>query len=220
MSDLQPTSPPDVVQRRAQAWITRIATDRPDDLSDDLEPEAPTPARRREPQPLVVLPFGEHSDHQRLLLDDGAVAEVRLRVIEHALVTSTPLIRARMQTDHDSVAMLEQHASLDDEPLFVRVSYHLSSDLDPISRAWRQHVEGQEVGTMADLFRRLFGRELARTESSVEAVRSDARTALSLRVPVGSPMILREMVLTADDGVVRELSFTHFRADRVALLAD
>ncbi|ROQ39707.1 UTRA domain-containing protein [Frondihabitans sp. PhB188] len=215
-SDAQPVPPSELVQRRAQAWISRIAAD----TGDDLAPETPTPGRRIEPEPLVVIPFGAHTDHQRLLLDTGEEAEVRLRVIEHALVSSSPLIRARMHTDQDTVAMLEQHATLDDEPLFVRVSYHLSSDLDPISRAWRAHVPGADVGTMGDLFRRLFGRELARTESSVEAVRSDARTALSLRVPVGSPMILREMVLTADDGVVRELSFTHFRADRVALLAD
>ena len=201
------------VERTVQNLISSLA----DDELGAIEPEAPPSVRRPRDESMVVMPFDQHPDHQTVISDGVVNDGIRLRLIEHSLVPSSPLIRARMRMDDASVSMLEQLGTLDDQPLFVRVSYHLPEQFTPISQLWRDAAfEPFEVGT-SEAFRRHFGVELGHTESSVEAVRSDNRTATSLRVSVGSPMMLREMVLTGVDGVVRELSFTHFRADRVAL---
>ncbi|MFT4042342.1 MAG: UTRA domain-containing protein [Gordonia sp. (in: high G+C Gram-positive bacteria)] len=168
-------------------------------------------------QSMVIVPFAQHTDHQTLVTDAQTSGDLQLCLIEHSLVASTPLIRAHMGMDDSTVSMLEQLGTLDDQPIFLRVSYHLAADFAPVSRRWRDRASGPVTAGMAGAFRMHFGVDLGSTESTVEVVRCDSRTAASLRVPVGSPMMLREMLLTDVDGVARELSFTHFRADRVAL---
>jgi hypothetical protein len=205
------------IQREVQALISSLSDDEIDALRSEGEPTASQVVRRPVDEPLVSIPFDRHGDHRSLPVQSTGASQIRLRTIEHSLVASSPLIRIRMGEAATTVSMLEQLGTLDDQPLFVRVSYHLAEEFTTLSQLARDPEFVSTPIELEEAFRLHFGKELGRRQSTVEAVRSDNRTAMSLRVPVGSPMMLREMVLSDVDDVVRELSFTHFRADRVAL---
>jgi len=163
------------------------------------------------------IALDQHPERRGGSIDQPDAEIVRMRLVEHALVAPSPLIKALMRTDEFAVSMLEQLGSIGDQPLFVRVSYHLVGDFEATARRLRTPSQEGATMTTEESFRLHFGVDLLANDVSVEAVRSDRRTATAMRVPVGAPMILRQMLLTDEHGWVRELSFTHFRADRVTL---
>ncbi|MBF4481133.1 MULTISPECIES: GntR family transcriptional regulator [Rhodococcus] len=54
--------------------------------------------------------------------------------------------------------------------------------------------------------------------ATITATSADTDMASDLQIPLGQPLILRRLVHTDRDGAVRQVSFTHFRGDRVAIV--
>ncbi|MGY4858646.1 UTRA domain-containing protein [Cryobacterium sp. AP23] len=218
LADVRPLRSTDA-RRMPDRWIGRldhelIASVRPDE---DEQSEPVTPARPAA-QPgstaktaVVSVPVDDHPE--------ARVSGITLTLVEHAIVPASPLVRARMDIEDDSVAMIEQIGFLDDKPLFVRVTYRRSADLPEVIRVEGRLAAAGGAPTVAG-FEDRYGRPPGRSLTAVEAVRPDKRTATAMRVPEGTPMLVRELLLEDIDGVVRELSFTHFRSDRVAIEDD
>jgi GntR family transcriptional regulator len=160
---------------------------------------------------VVSVPVDDHPE--------ARVPGIVLTLVEHAIVPASPLVRARMDIDDDSVAMIEQIGFLGDMPMFVRVTYRRSTDLPGVIRVEGRLAAADGAPTVAG-FEDRYGRPPGRSLTAIEAVRPDKRTATAMRVPEGTPMLVRELLLEDIDGVVRELSFTHFRSDRVAIEDD
>lgn len=158
--------------------------------------------------PVVSVPVDDHPE--------ARVPGIVLTLVEHAIVPASPLVRARMGVDDESVGMIEQIGFLDDHPLFVRITYRRSSDLPGVIRVEGRLAAADGAPTVATFADR-YGRPAGRAHTAIEAVRADKRTATAMSIQQGSPMLARELVLEDVDGVVRELSFTQFRSDRVAI---
>lgn len=167
--------------------------------------------------PLYVVSVDEHPEHQNIG-GPGETVTARTSLLENETITPSPLIRALMRTDESAVTMMEELGTVAGQPLFVRVSYYSLGDSD--EAGWRRG-RAAALSNSPDLqsvFRVRFDTDLADSRVSIEAVRPDRRTAELLRVPTATPMVLRQVMLTDVHGVVRELSFTHFRADRVSVV--
>ncbi|MGE3621247.1 MAG: GntR family transcriptional regulator [Acidimicrobiia bacterium] len=133
------------------------------------------------------------------------------RLLERRIVPATPYIRRRMGRDEPDVQMYEHLVSVHGEPIQVRVGYvPLGFDAGDIH---------PNEANRARAFQLRFGRELGSSEDAIEAVACEARTSKLLGVPTGSPVLLRETLLTDSSGVAWELSFRYNRGDRVSLCA-
>jgi GntR family transcriptional regulator len=219
LADVRPLRHTDV-RRMPDRWIGRldhelIASVRPDE-AEPADSVPPVVVRRAAPRStpktaVVSVPVDDHPE--------ARVPGIALTLVEHAIVPASPLVRARMDIEDDSVAMIEQIGFLGDLPLFVRVTYRRSTDLPGVIRVEGRLAAADGAPTVAG-FEDRYGRPPGRSLTAVEAVRPDKRTATAMRVPEGTPMLVRELILEDLDGVVRELSFTHFRSDRVAIEDD
>jgi len=228
LADVRPVRSTDA-RRMPDRWIGRldhelIASVRPDETepAESAETSVPVGAGRAvapprsRPRPVttcavVSVPVDDHPE--------ARVPGIVLTLVEHAIVPASPLVRARMDIDDDSVAMIEQIGFLGDVPMFVRVTYRRSTDLPGVIRVEGRLAAADGAPTVAG-FEDRYGRPPGRSLTAIEAVRPDKRTATAMRVPEGTPMLVRELLLEDIDGVVRELSFTHFRSDRVAIEDD
>lgn len=142
--------------------------------------------------------------------------EFRVDEVEHRVVQSTPVIRARLRTDVDRVLMVEQRGVFDGETIYVRVGYYAEDDPHSLSRA--MIAEDQPpIAPMKEVFRRLFGAGFGTAATTVQAVRSDPATASTLGVRAGTPVLLRESTIADESGRPRTFSYTHYRSDRVSL---
>lgn len=119
--------------------------------------------------------------------------------------------------DVPSVILIEQTGSVGSQPLYLRVGYCLT-DLDEASFIEQIERSHNDYPPISVVHERIFGRPFGASTSSVEAISCQERAAALLHVPVGSPVLLRELLTRDSDGVPTELSFTHFRGDRVAIL--
>jgi DNA-binding GntR family transcriptional regulator len=167
---------------------------------------------------MFVVAVDEHPEHQNIAgPGETEVVRAKTRLLEHATIAPSPLIRALMGTADPAVVMMEELGTVSELPLFVRVSYYSVADSD--EAGWQRGRDAASAPSpdLESVFRVRFGTDLAESQVSVEAVRPDRRTAELLRVPSKSPMVLRQVILTDARGVVRELSFTHFRADLVSV---
>lgn len=160
---------------------------------------------------VVDLALGDPSAPGRVV--DG---EFRVDEVEHRVVQSTPVIRARLDTDADRVLMVEQRGVFCGETLYVRVGYYAEDDPHRLSRAMIAE-DVPPIAPMKEVFQRLFGAPLGSTSTSVHAVRSDPATATTLGIRAGTPVLLRESTIVDADGRPRTFSYTHYRADRVSL---
>jgi DNA-binding GntR family transcriptional regulator len=161
------------------------------------------------PAPSVVsVPVDDHPE--------ARIPGIVLTLVEHAIVPASPLVRARMGIEDESVGMIEQIGLLEDLPLFVRITYRRSSDLPGVIRLEGRLAAADGAPTVATFADR-YGRPAGRALTAIEAVRADKRTATAMNVRQGAPMLARELVLEDVDGNVRELSFTQFRSDWVAI---
>ncbi|WP_380172777.1 GntR family transcriptional regulator [Kineococcus sp. DHX-1] len=148
----------------------------------------------------------------------GAADEGRLRVVtlECRRITAPEPVRAALGQEVDSVVLLEQLGYVGGSPLYLRVGYCVT-DLDEsefLRRIEANHVDYPPVPVV---FRSLFDVPYGSSSSVVEAISCQERAAELLGVPVGSPVLLRELMTRTTDGTPREMSFTHFRGDRVAV---
>jgi len=101
-------------------------------------------------------------------------------------------VRDRFGGAGRAVRIVEQLAHCAGEPLYLRTSWALPE------------------GTPA-------GNPPRRSVAVVAAIGARDEVAWRLRLVPGRPVLFRELVITDDEGVVREISHTYFRGDRVAL---
>lgn len=148
----------------------------------------------------------------------GAADEGRLTVVtlECRRITAPAPVRAGLGQDVESVVLLEQVGHVGGSPLYLRVGYCVT-DLDEAE--FLRRIEANHVGypPVPVVFQSLFDVPYGSSSSVVEAISCQERAAELIGVPVGSPVLLRELMTRTVDGTPREMSFTHFRGDRVAI---
>jgi GntR family transcriptional regulator len=149
---------------------------------------------------------------------DGAdpLVKVGVEPVEHRVIPSTGLLRMRLETNEDEVLMIEQVATFEGEAIYVRTAY-LRLGPTPQLLAERVTEQGHQLPPVGTAFESLFGVPIGDRDTVVEARSCDERTSRLLRIPEGSPVLMREVLLRDSGGTPRELSYTHYRADRVSL---
>lgn len=149
------------------------------------------------------------ADQLMHLSPDRAVLEnSTIETIEEMDLPSPPWMRARLQIpDDEQVRMVEEVIRIQGEALCVRVSYK------PLSRLPLRMVT--EVADLATAFEQALDVALGTIETLTEAVSADPLTAELLGVAPGAPLLVREVLLTDADGLPRDLSYTHYRGDRI-----
>lgn len=153
---------------------------------------------------------------------EGAADEGRLTVatLECRRISTPPAVRAGLGEAFgdgvDSVLLLEQVGFVGGQPLYLRVGYNVTAlSAEEFGRRLEQaHVDYPPI---AEVFQLLFDVPYGSSSSVVEAVSCEERAADLLGIAEGSPVLLRELMTRQLDGTPRELSFTHFRGDRVAI---
>jgi GntR family transcriptional regulator len=132
-----------------------------------------------------------------------------VRELDHRRIEGTSYLNGRLDIANTPIDVSEVLISIDDEPMSVRVSY-ISAPDHLIERV-------NDVVPFATAFQQVFGVALGSSEASIGAVPTGPSTGKILGIAEGSPIIVQEMLLRDVNGVPRELSYTHYRADRVAL---
>jgi GntR family transcriptional regulator len=165
----------------------------------------------RPSQRIVEIPVGEV-----LPRDSGEYPALTVHELGHAVVHPPETVRVRLGIPDQPVLEVRQVSVWQGEPLYVRTGYlPLREDAQVIlGRMAELHAD---LKSFDESFAHLFGRAPGRWDCAVEAVPADDPTAGLLGVPAGRPLLLRELVMRDDLGAVREVSYTHFRGDRVAL---
>ncbi|GAA2234769.1 GntR family transcriptional regulator [Herbiconiux moechotypicola] len=130
-------------------------------------------------------------------------------------VILSPVVRKRLETEARIGVLSESRFHVDDAPISLRVGY-VAGDPDLVQKALRA------FGTVnpppyEEAFRQLYGAPFGSSHSTIEAIRCEARTAAILGVDEGAPILLNEVLVRDVDGVARELSYTYYRSDRVAI---
>lgn len=149
----------------------------------------------------------------------GMPDEGRLTVetLECRRIAAPTVIQEFIGTEVDSVILLEQIGRMGGKPLYLRVGYCITDfEIDEfIERIESNHSEYPPI---AVAHQRIFGTTYAGSSSVVEAISCQERAAELLDMQVGAPVLLRELITRDTEGRPSELSFTHFRADRVAII--
>ncbi|ONH51746.1 GntR family transcriptional regulator [Frankia sp. CcI49] len=152
----------------------------------------------------------------RELHEEESWRRLEIEEISQCVVPTTRLLRERLEIDDAEVVMIEQVFRLDGEPLCVRAGYvplpatpeRYFADVVAIDRRPPRYEA---------LFEQLFDAPYGGGRAVVEAVPCEERTARLLGVTPGTPVLLREVVVRDSSGRARDLHWTHFRGDRVAL---
>lgn len=144
--------------------------------------------------------------------------QVELIVLTEALVELAGPVRARLALSDAPVLMTEMLAQIDGRPIYLRTSY-VPLDGRSAGTSGQPATGGPANETVSSekTFLALSGRAIGRGEAAVEAVPAQGEVARLLDLPPGRAVLLRELVTRDDTNVVREISHTHFRGDRVAL---
>jgi GntR family transcriptional regulator len=132
--------------------------------------------------------------------------------VDRREIPSTDYLRARLETDLATVEVDEVVIYADGEPRSVRVSY-VPWQGAPCPRT-------RDVIPVPQAFEQVFGRPLGECEVSVSAVAAGPSLSGMLGIAEGAPVLVEEVLLRDVDGRPREFSYTHHRADRVALSID
>jgi GntR family transcriptional regulator len=146
--------------------------------------------------------------------NESSYAGREVVVTEQRWIPSTPMTRYYLRTGSEWVHATELSDSYDGRPDLLYTRFTLTEG------AWRPTVTGPQDGDFASLFRRTYGSPLAAVDCWVEATGADDRSAARLRVPAGTPLIVKSRVLYSADGVPREYSISHYPAAHVVLSAD
>ncbi|WP_211298885.1 GntR family transcriptional regulator [Kineococcus rhizosphaerae] len=141
------------------------------------------------------------------ILESGG-ERVTVQRLDQRSVPSTPLLRARLATQDETLGVVEHLFSTVDGPIGVRVAYY--------KLAYTQPEGWAECPDLRLAFHSVFGRPLDRIDSVIEAGVSEPKTSRLLGIPEGSPVLIREQLLVDDEGVPQEFTFAHYRADRVS----
>jgi len=165
---------------------------------------------------MVQIPVNDHVLGDPAMPGDVIVTGLTVVQLEHRIVQSTPVIRERLQTGAATVLLVEQLGVFDGQTIYVRAGYYTEVDNTALSRAIAT-VDRVTGRPMSETFLELFDTGMATCRTSIEAVRCEASTAGHLGVQPGSPVLLRETLVTDVNGRARALSYTHYRSDRVSI---
>ncbi|GGG21245.1 hypothetical protein GCM10007304_38860 [Rhodococcoides trifolii] len=149
----------------------------------------------------------------------GTPDEGRLTVdtLEISRISAPAVLQRLLGADTDSVLLLEQLGRMGGQPLYLRVGYCMT---DATAEEFSQLIESNhtEFPPISVVHERLFGSAYGGSDYVVEAISCQERAAELLDMPVGAPVLLRELITRNSAGAPSELSYTHFRADRVAIV--
>lgn len=171
-------------------------------------------ARRRRVGTTVSATIMSVAADQLMTLDDESElpASSELELLEERELPCPPWLRERLQVDADEqVRMIEQVIRVDGEAVCTRVAYL------PMSRLPSSHVD--RVHDLASAFALSYGVAMAPIASLVEAVSADPMTAELLDVLPGSPLLVRESLISGVDGLPREICYMHYRGDRFCFVS-
>lgn len=147
----------------------------------------------------------------RLKVDDIAGSDpagFRLKITDHRLVPSTPLLRALLGIEDAEMHMMENTFSHDGGPIGVRTAYF------PVSFPAVNYDGPVE---MVGIGRTVFGTdELKVLSTEVGATLADSTTARLLAMSPGGAIVTRRQVFVDGDGNRLQVVFDHYRADRVS----
>jgi GntR family transcriptional regulator len=163
---------------------------------------------------IIQIPAGEIVPRE--VFNEEDPPSLGIESLSAGAVPTTALIRSRLDTDDEQVFMTEQVFSLDGEPIFLRTGYMLM----PNGPQWfldRSQTLDSDPPPYEVAFELLFGVPFGTSESVIEAVPCEERTAESLGIQKGTPVLLREVLVRDFAGKPRDVSYCHFRGDRVAL---
>jgi GntR family transcriptional regulator len=163
-----------------------------------------------------VFPVRAGETGPRVRPSTPAESRLRYETLECVRTAAPGLLRARFGRAPAEVLLVEQVAYSQEQPLFLRVTY---VDTEVAAAEWTERLAGIRADhpPLAVAFERLHGVPFGGTHAVVEAVGCRDRTADLLAVPSGSPILLQDLAVYDDAGLVREISFGHFRGDRIAL---
>jgi GntR family transcriptional regulator len=147
----------------------------------------------------------------KLPLDDMIRAgdtDIVIRRLNDRRVPSTAPVRSRLRTEAAEVGVIEHLFTYRGEPLGVWLTYYHAHATQPLF--WK------ECPDLATAFEFIYYKPLGRVEITVEALPCEPRTMrlLGLREPV--TMLVKEHVMYDVDGVPQDVSYAHYRADRVS----
>jgi GntR family transcriptional regulator len=139
-----------------------------------------------------------------------------VQTLDCGRVPTPGVLRDRFDTKIETVMLLEQIAFTDGQPLYVRVSY-IADELDVEELNRRIDLLHVDYPPLAVAFERFYSTPFGGTHAVVEALRCEERTAELLRIATGAPVLFQDLTTFDSDGRIREISFCHFRGDRIAL---
>jgi DNA-binding GntR family transcriptional regulator len=145
-------------------------------------------------------------------LDGGRLTISQARI---ETVMLSPVVQMKLETDAQVGILSESRFFVDDVPISLRIGY-VSGDPEAVTRSLSS-FSTDNPPPYPDAFRALYDAEFGSSHSTVEAISCEERTAEILGIEVGSPILLNEVVVRDIDGVARELSYTYYRSDRVAV---
>jgi len=168
----------------------------------------------RTSQGIVEIPVGEALP--QALADGDELPAITIRHLAHQIARPPDRVRIPLGMPERPLLVVEHLALWHGEPLYLRTGYipmHEPSE-DILARL----SEADDDPSSAEhIVRNLFGAGPHTRRAAVEAVPATDETARLLGLPPGRPVLLRQLVMEDEHGAVREVSFTHFRGDRVAL---
>ncbi len=146
----------------------------------------------------------------------AACVTAEYQELDIKLVPASPVLKERLEVDDDVVLLVEHLLSARGEPIYIRAAY-LSAGDDVESRIKLVRDIYSTSHSTPIAMREVFGTEIGKVETTVEAVPCEPRTSRILGLAPGAPVLLRERRVFGTDGRPYELSFTHLRGDRTAL---
>jgi GntR family transcriptional regulator len=135
-------------------------------------------------------------------------ADVAIHRLNDRRIPSTPLIRDRLQTSAAEVGVIEQLFTFRGEPIGVWIDYYAAEVVQPES--W------DVCPDLRTAFEYIYGTPLGWVETTIEARPCESRTMRLLGLNERIPMLVKEHLLYDVNGVPRDLSYSHYRADRVS----
>ncbi|MCI2422614.1 GntR family transcriptional regulator [Saccharopolyspora sp. K220] len=130
--------------------------------------------------------------------------------VETTRIPITPLLQNRLRTNVSSVWLTEWITLRGGEPFCIYINYSLGDSARELG------TDSSSDGLQA-IFRRTYGCELRRIDTTVETLTCDERTGRALRVEPGSPLLFRERLMIDADGNPRECNHTFFPGAKVSL---
>ena len=123
-------------------------------------------------------------------------------------IPSTQPLRKRLQTDAETLRVIEHLLTFREEPIGVWLGYYRSSVEQPLG--W------DECPDLATAFEHIYGAPLGRIDTTIEALPCEPRTMRMLGLDNPVTMLVKEHIMYDVHDVPHDVSYCHYRADRVA----